>query len=467
MNRALARATAIALALAAAFAARTASAACANPRPSDPGGAGGWSYGADPVTSFDGQRVRVWYATSGANAPDLATTRMDMVPDNVARTAAVADDALAKYLGWGFTLPPSDNGSAGCSGGDGRLDIYLLAFNAADGQTATESCTGTAAKKCASYVLVERKLEAIYGAFDLGARTVVPHELFHAVQNAYDSGVDRYWAEGTAQWAAKRVDPTLTDLESMLPGFFMDPGRSIDMTGGGVTSQFLYGSAIWPVYLTTRFGPDFVRSALEQQAKTGPTSMNAIATALQAQNTTLADEYPTFAAWNAGCGKRAGTAGYPDAKKYPTSPVQTFPDTGEASGVLTGFGMAYYAYDFGADTVQLTLDADTTRVGARAFPLDASGKAQIDQVAALPALVTGAGVLAIAGVTAKKADAPWTVRAGAPPAGDAGADAGTNPPPKGGGCSVTPDVTRASVPAWASPLGVALALALLRRRPRR
>lgn len=460
------RALPIAAALAALFAARAASAACTNPRPSDPGGAGGWSYGADPVASFDGQKVRVWYATSGANAPDLKTTRMDLVPDNVARVAAVGDDALAKYQGWGFSLPPSDNGSSGCSGGDGRLDIYLLAFNAADGQTATESCSAGAAKKCASYVLVERKLENLYGTFDEGARTVVPHELFHAVQNAYDSGVDRFWAEGTAQWATKRVDPTLVDLERNLPAFFMQPGRSIDLTGGGVTSGFLYGAAIWPVFLAERQGPDIVKAALEEQAKTGPTSMNAVDRALMAANASIAAEYPTFAAWNAACGKRAGKGGYPDAKLYPTSPVVAFPDAGEASGVLTGFGMAYFSYDFGADKQQLTMEADPTRLGARVFPLDASGKADLSQMTELPAIVTGPGILVVAGITAKKADAPFTVRVGAPPipGADAGADGGTAAP-KGGGCAVSP-APSASLAGWAllAPLAI---LGLSRRRTRR
>ena len=303
-------------------------------RPTDPGGYNGYSYGTDPVLSFDGTGVRIWYAKTGLNAVDTTSTRADGTPDNVVTAATVADGALALYAQMGFLAPLSDNGSAGSCGGDPKLDIYLMHFNAADGDTAPEGCqTVGSAQKCWSFGQVEAKLESIYGSFDLGAHVVIAHELFHSVQDAYDDGLDRFWAEGTAQWAAKTAYPAETDLESFLPAFFAKAGQSIDSAGGGVVADYLYGSAIWPVFLTQHVGPNAVLGGLQQEGMLGPPSMAAIEAALPALGSSLSDAYPTFAAWNAATGTRAGTGGYAEATTYPEVTLTPFPTSGSASDI--------------------------------------------------------------------------------------------------------------------------------------
>jgi hypothetical protein len=425
-------------------------------RPTDPGGYAGYDYAPAAPSKFDGNKVRIWYTTTGPHAVNPATTRIDMVPDNVARAAAVGDDALTKYAMMGFLPPLSD---AAC-GGDDRIDIYLMHFNAADGDAATDTCTNVgAAKKCSAFALVEARLENAYGTFDLGARVVIPHELFHATQDAYDANLDRFWAEGTAQWAAKTLDPTTHDLEAFLPDFFANATRSIDVASGGVTSGYIYGAAIFPVFLTEHVGMDTVRLALEQEAMLGPPSMTAIGAALGGLGTSMAAEYPTFAAWNAATGTRAGTGGYADASKYPmVKDIAAF-DGASVSGVVSGFSVFYYSYDFGADPHELTLEGDLARVGARVFPLE-DGRANLDRLASLPAIVTGPGILVVSGISTKKSDAPFTVKVGPPtmPMPDAGAGGGT-PKMGGGGCNLSGD--RGG--AWLLVLGL---LAMLRARSR-
>ena len=427
-------------------------------RPADPCGYAGYDYAPATPASFAGAKVRIWYVTTGIHAVNTATTRMDMVPDNVARAATVGDNALAQYGAMGFAAPISD----GTCGGDSKVDIYLVHFNAADGDQTAETCVKMgAAEKCSSFGLVEARMESIYGTFDLGARTVIPHELFHATQDAYDQGVARFWAEGTAQWATKTLDPSVMDLESFLPAFFDRAGASIDVVTGGVTGQFLYGSAIFPVFLTEHVGPDAVRTALEQEGMLGPPSMDSVAAALTGAGTSMQEEYPTFAAWNAATGMRAGTGGYKNAKSYPMVKLDAFPDTNEATGIITGYSSFFYSYDFG-DSLQLTLQADAVRISARVFPLE-SGKARIDKLVPLPAVVSGPGVLVVSGISGKKTDAPFTVRAAAP-ALDAGTDGGPNPPPMSGGCSCND----ANKGAWSgsgktqrAPPWIALVLAAL------
>ena len=445
----------IAVALAISFSARAAEAACQ--RPADVGGFGGYDYAPATPKSFDGTNVRIWYVTTGPHAVNDATTRMDMVPDNVARAAVVGDDALAKYAKMGFVPPVSD----GTCGGDSKLDIYLVHFTAADGDETAETCTSVGkASKCSSFGLVEARMENAYGTFDLGARTVIPHELFHATQDAYDQNVGRFWAEGSAQWATKKIDPTVMDLEAFLPAFFKSAGTSIDISTGGVTGQFIYGSAIWPVFLDEHVGQDTIRAGLEQEGMLGAPSMDAISAALDAAGTSLADQYPTFMAWNAATGSRAGTGGYKSAKTYPTLDLTAFPDTNEVKAIATGFSAFFYSFDF-SDPLQLVLEGDPTRVGARAFPLDENGKASLDKLTALPAVFTGPGVVIVTGISSKKTDAPFTLKAITPPVADAGADAGTTPPPPmSGGCSCNQSS------ATGAPSAILLALALLRKRRR-
>jgi hypothetical protein len=292
---------------------------CIHDRPTDPGGFGGYVYDTNTFASYGTSKVLVWYATSGHHAPNLASTRSDGAPDDVAQAADVTEDALTRYAAMGYRAPVSDGTYDACAsnGGDGRLDVYLVDFTAADGQTVAEACTSSnGASLCASFILAKAQ-KGIYASWDEAARTVLPHESFHTVQNAYDANIDRFWAEGTAQWAAKTLDPALHDLERNLPAFFAATNRSLDAPAGAVTAEYLYGAAIWPVYLTARDGTDIVRAILEEEGIAGGPALAATDRVLTSKGSSLADELALFAAWNLATGDRAGTGGYADAATYP------------------------------------------------------------------------------------------------------------------------------------------------------
>jgi len=458
------------------FAAARAEAATCQGRPTDPAGFQGYSYGADVAKSFAGTAVSVHYTTTGANAVDPATTRADAVPDTVALAADVGDKALAKYASLGFKAPPSD---AACTsnGGDGKIDIYLVAFTGADGTTIPEACNGRA---CSSFVLAESTFKGRgYPTITEGFETVIAHELFHAVQNTYDSELDRFWAEGTAQWAMKLVYPQLVDFEQQLPAFFVDPTRSLDTQPSGVTAGFLYGSAVWPLFLTLRHGPDTVRTILEGEAD-GTKSIAAADAFLMTKGSSIAEDYPLFGAWNTATKTLAGTGGYPDAAKYPGVKVAALADGATA---ITS-GLAYFSYrgTLDADS-KISLDTDATRNGGVAVPID-GGKPDLTRAVKLPADVAAGDVLVVvAGITTKKTDAPFTLHVGPPdPAmgsssgGDAGASS-TGGPGGGsssGGCAV---VAKAGAPrgegsdrdglASFTVLGLAVAGLVTARRRRR
>ena len=243
----------------------------------------------------------------------------------------------------GYRAPVSDstNPSCGTYGGDGRLDVYLVSMTGADGMTRTDTgrCTMTgAASQCASFIYAQSNFALLYSTADIGIHTVLPHETFHVIQNAYNANIDRFWAEGTAQWAAKTLDPTLTDLERFLPAFFEESSHSIDAPANGVTSSYLYGAAVWPVFLTQRHGNGIVKSILEEEAKAGALAIPAADTVLQASQLSIEEEFPLFAAWNAATGKRTPTsmnAGYANATNYPLVSIAALSAAG-ATGITSG-----------------------------------------------------------------------------------------------------------------------------------
>ena len=469
MRRAHASALVPALALAAGlfFATAAASAAPCSGRPTDPAGYQGYTYGAALVKTYDGARARVHYATTGTHAPDLTTTRADMVPDSVALSGEIAEKSLAKYAEMGFKAPPGD-ASCTSNGGDDKLDIYLVTFAGADGTTVPEACSGAS---CSSFVLVESTFVGRgYPTPADGFRTAIAHELFHAEQNAYDSQLDRFWAEGTAQWAMKTVYPDLTDFEGQLPAFFKENTRSIDTPPAGVTSGFLYGAAVWPLFLTLRHGPDTVRLILAKEAD-GTKSIAAVDAVLVTKGSSIADAYPLFGAWNAATKALAGSGGYPDAAKYPG--VKTAALADGASGITSGMPYLVYRGTLAALS-KISLETDAARNAGVVVPIE-GGKPALDKAAKLPANAEGEVLVVVAGITTKKTDAPFTVRIGAPdpvssPASSGGASSGETPSTSSsGGCAVV----ASSAPSGGArslllALGVVLAgLAVVRARAAR
>jgi len=403
-------------------------------RPTGAAGYGGYTYGAAEVKSHAGARVRVHYATSGVHAPALATTRGDGVPDTVALAQAVGDASLDKYAKLGFRAIPSD---ATCAenGGDDKVDVYLVKFAGADGTAVPDACSGSA---CSSFVLVEATFSGRgYANAEEGFKTVVSHELFHGVQNAYDPGLDRFWAEGTAQWAMKSVYPELADFERNLPAFFAEPSRSIDTQPAGATAGYLYGSAVWPLFLSLKYDADFVRLTLEEEAK-GQKSLAAVDLVLKTKGSSLADAYPLFGAWNAATKSLAGEGGYPDAAKYPGVKTKDLADG--ISDVTSGLGYVVYRGSV-EGTKGVSLETDAERNAGLVVPVE-GGKAMVAKAQRLPANATGEVLVVVAGVTTKKTDAPYTLRLGAPVAGGGSSSSssggGTSSGGDDGGCSAAP-----------------------------
>jgi hypothetical protein len=389
--------------------------ACESPRPTDAQGSQGVSYGSAEVDFFDAAsgRARVHFALSGPHAPPPLSTLQSGVPDAVVVAAEAADQALDKFEQLGYQAPLGDGASPCASnGGSDAIDVYLLNFAAADGQAVAAHCEPGLPRRCAGFILVENDFRrGGYADTAEGLRTVVPHELFHLVQDAYDAGVERWWAEGSAQWAAKQVYPELQDLERFLPDYFAAPWRPLNVPPSGVITNFLYATAIWPVFLSERFDADVVRQVYEGFDSGLNGVLPTTDVVLQTHGSSLAQEFLQFAAYNAATGERApDSGGYVDAANYPL--VSFSPLAGGvgdlASDVGSGLGAFYYSFDT-AKPVELTLEADATRMAALLLPM-ADGQLQLAQARPLPTTMEGQGVVVVAGQSLARTDAPFTLR---------------------------------------------------------
>ena len=439
---------------------------CEGGRPTDPGGSQGLAYGSAEAALFDSEsgRARIHYALSGPHAPPATATLQGDVPDAVVAAAEAADQALSKYEELGYLAPLGDGDSpCGSNGDSDAVDVYIVNFASADGQAVYDHCEAGSPKRCAGFVLVENDYRGgAYADVAEGMRTVVPHELFHLVQNAYDADVERWWAEGSAQWAAKQVYPELQDLERFLPAFFESPWRPLDQPPAGVVSSFLYATAIWPVFLHERHDAELVREVFEGFSGDGASVFETTDAVLQARASSLAAEHLRFAAYNAATGERAPSAGgYAAGADYPAVELTPFLAEPGASvpDVAAGLGAFYYAAH--SDTaLVLTLDGDPERVAAVLVPL-VDGRAQLGDAAPLPAALEGDGVVIVAGQSLARTDAPFTLTASAsqPPKTEGG--------PEESGCSLARG--RPAAPANSGALlgFVVSLLGLVRARARR
>jgi hypothetical protein len=457
------------LAAASAFAPRAQGQACESARPTDPAGAAGVGYGAAQVGFLDSTsgRARMHYALSGPHVPPPASTLQDGVPDAVVVAAQAADDAFAKYDELSYAKPLSDADSPCASNGDSdAVDIYLIQFSAADGQAVFDHCDPGPPKRCSGFVLVESDFKGGgYSSVAEGMRTVVPHELFHLVQDAYDADVERWWAEGSAQWAAKQVYPDLLDLERFLPGYFDNPWRPLNVPPLGAIPDFLYATAIWPVFLNERYDVSIVRQVYEGF---GPDEAGVLPTTdavLKAQGSSLAADFLQFAAYNAATGTRAPeTGGYADAAKYPLVPIKALDATQPelVRDVASGLGAFYYSVTANP-ALQLSLDADADRVTGLWLPL-ADGKLQLSDAKPLPATAEGEGVVVVAGQSLSRTDAPFILNGQAPPGGTTGTGADGA---KSSGCSASGNLGQNVAPGGAALPFVVILLGRCRARSRR
>lgn len=308
-----------------------ATAAIAELRPDDPdAGALPDAFPADvTVEHVDGERgmVRVHFTREGAHAIPLDDADADGLPDYARDVAREYEAALAFYTtALGLALPLADDivlDHEGNHGGDAKLDVYLVDFpTRADGAFRVDLCLEGAPRRCAGHMIHENDFDGrSYRSLAEAHRTVASHELFHAIQHAYDASAGVVIAEGSAVWASEVYAPELTDFERSIGGYFERPERSLAQEPTGPVDPFGYGSAIFFRFLEERFERE-VPVRLWRRLGDGPEAVSWLA-ALDdllrgSYGSSLGEAYAELVRWNLYTGSRADAErSYAEGARYP------------------------------------------------------------------------------------------------------------------------------------------------------
>jgi len=263
----------------------------------------------DDVVSVDSAHFRVHYTLAGTHRVPLADVDASGVPDHVEAVIDIYEAAHAAYAALGFRAPVSDDGLPD-NGGDGRFDVYLVDFaRNADGAYRSERCEGAV---CSGYMVQENDFAGYsYPSVAVANATVASHELFHAVQAAYDADQGGVVAEGTAVWASERFDASLRDLEGFAYGYLDNAATPLDAGRGGPVDSFTYGAGIFFEYLSERFDDDIVLTLWQGVADDVVVDADwfvVVDELLRARGSSFAQAFAEFSTWTLLTGDRADAA---------------------------------------------------------------------------------------------------------------------------------------------------------------
>jgi hypothetical protein len=251
--------------------------------------------GLDSTYDSPSGHFRIHYAITGNDAvyqPLVDINPLDGVPDYVNLCGTVLDSSwLVEVNQLGFTPPPSDSfyillPGFKNNGGDGKYDVYLdnIASTGTAGYTAPETTQTLGSRRWTSYVVLRNDYSIYGGAFLELLRATAAHEFFHTIQFGLDVYEYEYyppdtarfpgdtltpfklaWLEMSAVWAEEQVYDNINDYQNFLPSFLAFPWLSLKTFTYSFQNQYStgyhpYGSCLWPIFLSERFGTDIIRS---------------------------------------------------------------------------------------------------------------------------------------------------------------------------------------------------------------
>lgn len=247
------------------------------------------------------------------------------VPQYVTNLAGYLDHSWTETItNMGYTAPPSD----GTTGGDGRLDVYLVDMNAL-GYTSFDSGASDV------YIVMENDFEGFPENLDpddqrQGAlKVTAAHEFFHASHFQYTTNIfaNGWWMEATGSWMEDIIYREVKDYLNYT-GFKYDDSNEngkwdsgetwykIDgLTFAGTASRperwfdrpqyslnsteasHEYGTIVFAKYTSEKYGEAVIRSVWERIGS-GSTALEAVSNELLSRGTSLAAAFPSFQSAN-------------------------------------------------------------------------------------------------------------------------------------------------------------------------
>ena len=175
------------------------------------------------------------------------------------------DQALTKLINLMGRDPISDkNASATETGGDGRLDIYLIKNRRESAYGwAPQISVGTGDSRRSGHVVVNTVV-----ANDLKSlKATVVHELFHVLTFAFNVSNTSDWTwltESTATWSEDYIYPSAQTEQEYASGFLGEPDTMLNH----VDESHEYGSYLFWFYLSKTIGDGIVPAAWENAENT-------------------------------------------------------------------------------------------------------------------------------------------------------------------------------------------------------
>lgn len=232
-----------------------------------------------------------------------------------------SQQVLATYAAAGYRMPKSD----GTAGGSAHVDIYVVNQDPGlYGYCDTDASPPNGGPyDVPAYCSFDNDYAGFPGTPADTLRVTAAHELFHAVQFAYDYEEDRWFLEATATWAEDELFDDVNDNWQYLSSSpLRQPRESLDQFSRNSLRQ--YGEWIFFRYLTERWKksqggmPVIMRRLFERVdgAKGGPDlySMRAIERELASKGTSITKVYGDFSDAN-----RRPRATYEEGAAYPVA----------------------------------------------------------------------------------------------------------------------------------------------------
>ena len=248
------------------------------------------------------------------------------------QVGAVVGHVLSVYRAAGYRAPKSDGTRGGT--GAGLLDIYLedLGSQAVYGYCDTDvDVPGRGPYDAPAFCALDNDFaEFPHNTALQNLQVTAAHELFHAVQFAYDYTEDAWFMEATATWAEDELYDSINDNRQYLrQSPLRQPRESLDQFVRGGFSLRQYGEWIFFRYLSetypqSRAGmPVIVRRLWQRvdgsRGAADDYSIRAVNRELRSRGTDLRRFYAKFADAN-----RRPQRSYEEGAAYPVAPARTF-----------------------------------------------------------------------------------------------------------------------------------------------
>lgn len=302
---------------------------------------------------------------SGQATPPVPIEDLDSsgIPDFIENMALYADSAWRQIVqNFGHHRPPSD----GTLGGDSLYDIYFKQFQYY-GITNGDNEGPEPWDDYSSHIVLHNSFDIFppnqdpEGNQKGSMKVAIAHELYHAVQFYYDAFIDTWWMEQTAVWMEDEVYPGIHDNYNYFDDFWPSPEMSLFEED---IIRHMYGSFVWPKYLTEVHGDLLIKGILEGMATPTSSLMNVIVDVFDLYGTTFDDEFRRFLFWNYMTGSRDDGHHYVDAADYPEIAIEHSYDS------LPALQISSFSAPYNRGSNYIEVYNDSSYIGILAFGID-------------------------------------------------------------------------------------------------